>query len=113
MRVLVFPVNQFVNHELMPQSANPEAPGTSQCERAYFSKHVGPTDINAPVVFDHTHVKGEEMHDIYRFLQDAKGNVTWNYHKYLLDGDGKPIMALNTTQSPLLFLEKIQVLTGW
>ena len=111
--MLVFPVNQFTNKELRPQgSVNPEAPGTSQCERAYFSKHVPASPINAPVVFDHTHVFGEQTHDAYRLLQAAQGNVTWNYHKYLLDGDGRPVGALPTQESPTGFLPKLEELIG-
>lgn len=112
LRVLVFPVNQFVNKELKPNSYNPEAPGTSECERAYFSKHVPGSYTNAPVVFDHTHVFGEETHDLYRLLQGAQGNVTWNYHKFLLDGEGKPVMALPTAESPTLFAPKLEALIG-
>lgn len=48
-------------------------------------------------VFEKIHVKGNLVHPLFRFLADKKLNKhisstpRWNFHKYLIDGEGKVV----------------------
>jgi glutathione peroxidase len=39
-------------------------------------------------------VKGDDIHPLYKQLTDAKGQVTWNFNKFLIGKDGKADRAL-------------------
>ena len=48
-------------------------------------------------IFEKTHVKGKETHELFQFLSDKKQNgkaaskPKWNFHKYLVDKNGRPV----------------------
>jgi glutathione peroxidase len=73
--VLGFPANNFGSQE----------PGTSLqiaefCEKNYGVKFQ---------MFEKISVKGEDQHELYKFLKDKTGKEpTWNFCKYLVKPDG-------------------------
>jgi glutathione peroxidase len=48
------------------------------------------------------HVRGEEASPIFRWLQDKTDtSVKWNFYKFLLDRNGKPVQAFSSMSEPL------------
>lgn len=45
-------------------------------------------------------VKGDDMHPLYKQLTDAKGQVTWNFNKFLVGKDGKLIEHFDSKVKP-------------
>jgi glutathione peroxidase len=81
--ILAFPSNDFGRQEPLD--------GTAIVE--FCAVNFG---VTFPV-FDKIMVRGEHAHPLYKFLADKKlnGNITstprWNFHKYLVDQDGKVV----------------------
>lgn len=49
-------------------------------------------------------VRGETAHPLYRWLADRMGSdgvPRWNFHKILLDGQGKPVAGWPSSREPL------------
>jgi glutathione peroxidase len=84
--VLGFPSNDFGGQE----------PGTSQ-EIATFCTSI--YAVNFPM-FAKTSVVGPERNGLYALLSDAKGAPGWNFHKYLIDKQGKPVQAWPSKVAP-------------
>ncbi|HVJ45548.1 MAG TPA: glutathione peroxidase, partial [Luteolibacter sp.] len=88
--ILGFPCNDF----------NGQEPGTIEeiqtfCKTKY--------DVTFPIM-DKISVKGEEQHELYKELTGEKGafpgDVKWNFGKFLIDRDGKPIARFEPKTVP-------------
>jgi glutathione peroxidase len=84
--VLGFPSNDFGGQE----------PGTAQ-EIATFCTSI--YAVNFPM-FAKTNVIGPERNGLYALLSDAKGAPGWNFHKYLIDKQGRPVQAWPSKVTP-------------
>ncbi len=77
-RILAFPANDFGAQE----------PGTNAQIKEFCSKNFHTTfDL-----FEKISVKGKDQHPLYRFITGAspyKGDIKWNFQKYLVDRSGK------------------------
>jgi len=81
--ILGFPANNFAWRE----------PGTdAEIKDFCTSKY----NVTFPI-FSKISVAGDDIHPLYRYLTDEKvnpqlgGKVTWNFNKYLVAPDGKPV----------------------
>ena len=84
--VLGFPSNDFGGQE----------PGTSE-EISKFC--ISMYDVNFPM-FEKIKVKGDERAPLYALLSDAYGAPQWNFHKYLIDKQGRPVQAFPSKVEP-------------
>jgi glutathione peroxidase len=81
--VLAFPSNDFSDQEPLNGEAIRQF-CVSKYEAAY-------------PIFDKIHVKGDKADPLFKFLSDKKQNGVlssapkWNFHKYLVDKDGKVV----------------------
>ncbi|MCU0442961.1 MAG: glutathione peroxidase [Bacteroidia bacterium] len=81
--VLAFPSNDFGRQE----------PLQGQALQSFCSLHFRTTFP----VFDRVHVKGPMAHPLFQFLSNRNQNGTigiapkWNFHKYLVDRNGKVV----------------------
>jgi glutathione peroxidase len=88
--VIGFPANNFANQE----------PGTNEqilefCTSTY--------DVTFPMMAKIS-VKGDDIHPLYKYLtteSDFKGDIKWNFTKFLLDRKGKPAARFETPVQPL------------
>jgi len=54
-------------------------------------------------MFSKISVKGEDQHPLYRYLTndtDFKGDIGWNFTKFLVDRDGKVVARYATKVIP-------------
>ena len=92
LEILAFPSNDFAGQEPL----NGEEI-ESFCTLNYQSSFP---------LFEKVHVKGQESCDLYQFLADKKQNgqinsvPKWNFHKYLVDKEGKVIDYFYAITSP-------------
>lgn len=88
--VLGFPCNDFGNQE----------PGTKEEIVTFCTTNF---QVTFPLM-DKIHVKGPEQHPLYTALTgpNAKfpGDVKWNFGKFLIGKDGKPIARFEPRQTP-------------
>jgi glutathione peroxidase len=84
--VLGFPSNDFGGQE----------PGTAQ-EIQNFC--VSMYDVNFPM-FEKTKTIGQDRSPLYALLSDAHGEPKWNFHKYLIDKQGRPLQAWPSKVEP-------------
>jgi glutathione peroxidase-family protein len=90
--VLGFPANNFLGQE----------PGTNAEIATFCSTKF---DVTFPM-FEKISVKGKDMHPLYRYLTDKKiqgehgGSITWNFNKFLVDGNGKVINRFEARVTP-------------
>ncbi len=88
--VLGFPCNDFANQE----------PGSPE-EIAAFCKTK--FDVSFPLM-DKVHVKGPDQHPLYTALTGENGafpgEVTWNFGKFLISKDGKPLARFEPKTTP-------------
>jgi glutathione peroxidase len=84
--VLGFPSNDFGGQE----------PGTAK-EISTFCISI--YDVNFPM-FEKTKTIGKERSPLYALLSDAYGEPKWNFHKYLIDKQGRPIQAWPSKVEP-------------
>lgn len=91
--IIGFPCNQFGAQE----------PGDEQRIEAFCRKNYG---VTFPLMAK-VEVKGKGQHPVYKWLTSKAENgvmdseVKWNFHKYLIDGDGNLVMSLESGVSPL------------
>lgn len=45
-------------------------------------------------------VKGPDAHPFYKWVAAQKGAPQWNFHKYLIDGEGRLVAAYGSMTSP-------------
>ena len=88
--ILGFPCNDF----------NGQEPGTIE-EIQTFCK--GTYDVTFPIM-DKISVKGDDQHKLYEALTGEKGafpgDVAWNFGKFLIGRDGKPIARFEPKTTP-------------
>ena len=102
--VLGFPSNDFKGQE----------PGT-EAEILEFCKST--YDVSFPL-FGKVTVTGQDKAPLYRYLTEGdhagKGEVTWNFNKYLVDREGNIVAHYESKVKPEdpLFVAKIEELLG-
>lgn len=85
--VLGFPSNDFGGQE----------PG-SEAEIGKFCRST--YGVQFPM-FQKTVVRGEARHPFYRYLAESTGkSPKWNFHKYLIDRDGKVVRSFGSMTAP-------------
>lgn len=88
--ILGFPCNDFGNQE----------PGTEKEIREFCKASY---DVSFPLM-EKVHVKGAEQHPLYAALTGEKGafpgEVKWNFGKFLIGKDGKPIARFEPKTTP-------------
>ncbi len=90
--VLGFPANDFMGQE----------PGSEKEIKQFCSTTYSVTFD----MFSKISVKGDEMHDLYRFLTSKEANgefagpIRWNFDKFLVDREGKVIGRFHPRTSP-------------
>lgn len=90
--VLGFPANNFMGQE----------PGSDKDIKQFCS-----TNYNVTFdLFSKISVKGDDMHDLYRFLTSKEANgehagpIQWNFDKFLVDREGKVIGRFGPRTKP-------------
>ena len=86
--VLAFPSNDF-KQELSDEGAIAEL-----CDLKYKAKYA---------VFRPIHVNGPEAHPLFKYLTDNaadKGDVKWNFEKFLVGKDGKVVARFRSNVKP-------------
>ena len=88
--ILGFPCNDFGNQE----------PGTGKEIRTFCKEKY---DVSFPLM-EKVHVKGPEQHPLYAALTGKDGafpgDVAWNFGKFLIGKDGKPIARFEPKTAP-------------
>ncbi len=88
--VVGFPCNDFGAQE----------PGTNEEIKTFCSTKY---KVSFPL-FDKLHVKGEEQHPLYTALTGKDGafpgDVKWNFGKFLIGKDGKPLQRFEPKTTP-------------
>lgn len=88
--VLAFPCNDFGAQE----------PGTNAEIKEFCSTKY---KVSFPI-FDKIHVKGEGQHALYKVLTGPEGafpgDVKWNFGKFLISHDGKPLKRFEPAVKP-------------
>jgi glutathione peroxidase len=89
--VLGFPCNQFKGQE----------PGTAEDIEKFCSTKY---NVTFPL-FDKIEVNGDNAHDLYKYLKlelplDGKNEIRWNFEKFLIDKEGKPIKRFAPKTKP-------------
>lgn len=89
--ILGFPCNQFMGQE----------PGTAEeIENFCNTKY----NITFPL-FDKIEVNGDETNPLYRYLKETlplegKNDIRWNFEKFLIDKNGKPVKRFAPRTKP-------------
>jgi glutathione peroxidase len=89
LRVLGFPCNDFGAQE----------PGTNEEIAKFCETSYGVTFD----MMDKVHAKGAEQHPLYRALTqgiEAKGDVSWNFEKFLISKQGKIVARFGSGVTP-------------
>lgn len=99
--ILGFPCNQF-----MSQEPGNEAEIAKFCSLKY--------NVNFPM-FSKIDVNGDNTHPLYKYLKTVLGgtmgdDIKWNFTKFLLDRNGKPIKRFAPTVKPEEITEDIEKL---
>jgi glutathione peroxidase len=97
--ILGFPSNQFANQE----------PGD---EKSIAEGCVVNYGVTFPM-FSKVDVNGKEAHPIFKYLKSELGSVfggkiKWNFTKFLIDGNGKPVKRFAPTTRPESMEESIR-----
>jgi glutathione peroxidase len=90
--VIGFPANNF----------NQQEPGTNEDIKTFCEVNYGVTFLLA----DKSSVKGEDISPLFDYLTkadnpDFKGEVKWNFEKFLIDENGKLIHRYRSAVTPL------------
>ena len=99
-----FSVVGFPSNDFMGQEPGSEAEIQEFCTLTYGVKFP---------MFEKVHVVGEETTPFYRELEQATGEAPgWNFHKYLIDRNGKAVgtFGSRTTPDDAKLLEQIETL---
>ncbi len=88
--ILGFPANNFLHQE----------PGSDEEIKKFCSLKY---DVTFPM-FSKISVKGKDIHPLYKYLTqetDFKGDISWNFNKFLVSPDGKVIARFDSKTEPL------------
>jgi len=91
--IIGFPANNFGFQE----------PGSNEKIADFCEKNYG---VTFPMM-EKVSVKGKDMHPVYQWLTQQSHNgisdasVKWNFHKFLVDENGKWVASLGSSVSPL------------
>lgn len=91
--ILGFPCNDFGRQE----------PGTGEDITEFCEKNYGVTFQ----LMDKVVINGEDRHPVYQWLCESKNNgvtdhkVAWNFHKFLIDEEGRLVGSMRSGVSPL------------
>ena len=102
LEVLCFPCNQFGRQE----------PGTSSDIAAFCQRHYGV----AFQMFEKVDVNGNGAHPLFQWLKSAKPgflgsrSIKWNFTKFLIGRDGRPVRRYATITKPAALSADIQKL---
>lgn len=102
--ILGFPCNQFGKQD----------PGTNTEIGEFCTANYG---VTFPMM-EKIDVNGDNAHPLYKYLKDVLGgtlgdSIKWNFTKFLIDGNGKPVKRYAPTVKPAdLDAEIISVLKG-
>lgn len=100
LEIMAFPCNQFKHQE----------PGTALDIMRFVE---GEMEARFPL-FEKIDVNGPNTDPLFKFLETntpgAYGDVNWNFEKWLIDADGKPVKRYRTKQNPLSFESDIKAL---
>lgn len=77
--------------------------------------HLKNAKANVGDVFKKVDVNGESAAPLYKFLKDKQGGflgdgIKWNFTKFLVDKNGKPVSRFAPTTSPSSIASKIDEL---
>ncbi len=97
--VLGFPANNFMGQE----------PGTNSEIKSFCSLKF---NVSFPM-FSKISVKGKDIDPLYQYLTKDSGfggDITWNFNKFLVNGEGRVIARFGSNAEPLSreVLEKIE-----
>ena len=85
--VLGFPSNEFMGQE----------PGSEEQIKEFCTLTYG---VKFPM-FEKTKVKGDDASVLYKRLKEATGDAPgWNFHKYLVDRQGKVVKSFGSRTKP-------------
>lgn len=103
LEVLGFPCNQFANQE----------PGDAQGIQEYCRVNYGVTFQ----MFDKIDVNGPGTHPVFQWLKSrfpafGRKEIKWNFTKFLLDRNGKPVKRYAPTVRPEAIEARIVALLG-
>lgn len=90
--ILGFPANEFGGQE----------PGSDESIAEFCEVNYG---VKFPM-FSKTVVKGDGIHPLFRMLTSAenpdfKGEINWNFEKFLIDEDGKLVRRFRSRVTPM------------
>ncbi|XP_032663213.1 glutathione peroxidase-like isoform X1 [Odontomachus brunneus] len=88
LRILAFPCNQFGNQES----------GTNKEISEFVQQYNVTFDMYAKI-----DVNGENAHPLWKWLQNQKGVegvISWNFTKFLVDRNGKPVEKFSPKSAP-------------
>ena len=89
---------------------------TSGFDQSLYDKRVPPPSSYQYPMFDKVEINGAGAHELFEYLRRETldgGDVSWNYHKWLVDGaTGKVLEHYNPNVSPLAAEPRIRSLIG-
>jgi glutathione peroxidase len=90
--IIGFPANNFGNQE----------PGSNEDIQEFCQQNYGVTFLMA----DKSSVKGDDIHPLFAYLTslenpDFKGDIQWNFEKFLIDEKGKLIHRFRSKTDPM------------
>ena len=96
--ILGFPCNQFAKQE----------PGTEKEIKEFCSLNYG---VTFPM-FSKIKVNGPEEHPLYTYLKSRYDDfpINWNFAKFLVNKDGKPVARFDPKKKPFEIEDKIKEL---
>ena len=100
LEILGFPCNQF---------ANQEPGGKDEIEACLLNYGVGFQ------MFDKVNVNGKDAHPVFKYLKNELpgtlgGRIKWNFTKFLIDKNGKPVKRFSPNTKPEKLEKDIQAL---
>ncbi|HFC30459.1 MAG TPA: glutathione peroxidase [Oceanospirillales bacterium] len=103
LRILGFPCNQFASQD----------PGSNEEIASFCLKNYG-VDFT---MFDKVNVNGKNAHPLFDYLKNQLGGtlgkkIKWNFTKFLINKDGKPVRRFAPTTKPKDIEKSIQEALG-
>lgn len=100
LRVLLFPCNQFGKQE----------PGSMEDIQSFACSFNPKFDM-----FSKINVNGKEAHPLFVYLKSTcpgliTNSIKWNFTKFLIDRNGKPVARYGPNEEPLSFASKVEEL---